>query len=197
MKKRKVKLLASIASLVLVFAVMSIGVWAAATQSVSVSTKVTFTATGVSGTISGTLTGLDSTTYYYNSTNATGGNAINFSPSSAVLPAWNLGTDNALTINATEGQAADIVYSFTITNSSTTDAMVAAITNLTVGTNLEIVSVTQDDQPVTETTGTYNLTNIAVTDSSVVVVTIGVTNDAVSISEQNIGFSVDLSSVNA
>ena len=197
MKKRKVKLLASIASLVLVFAVMSIGVWAAATQSVSVSTKVTFTATGVSGNISGTLTGLDSTTYYYNSTNATGGTAVEFTPSSAALPAWNLGAETALTINGTEGQAADIVYSFTIANSSTTDAIVAAIEDLTVGTNLEIISVTQDDQPVSGTTGTYNLTNIAVSDSTTVVITIGVTNDAVSITDQTIGFSINLSSVNA
>ena len=45
MKLRKIKLLSSIASVVMVLAVLSVGVWATASQSVNVNTTVTFTAT--------------------------------------------------------------------------------------------------------------------------------------------------------
>ena len=52
MKKRKVKLFASIASLAMVVAVMGVGVWAATSQSVAINTTVGFQATAVSGTVS-------------------------------------------------------------------------------------------------------------------------------------------------
>ena len=51
MKKRKVKLFASIASLGLVVAVMGVGVWAATQQAVRVSSQVSFTATSVAADI--------------------------------------------------------------------------------------------------------------------------------------------------
>jgi hypothetical protein len=51
MKKRKVKLFASIASLAMVVAVMGVGVWAATQQSVTVSSNVKFEATGITGTV--------------------------------------------------------------------------------------------------------------------------------------------------
>lgn len=51
MKKRKVKLFASIASLGLVVAVMGVGVWAATQQAVKVSSQVSFTATSVAADI--------------------------------------------------------------------------------------------------------------------------------------------------
>lgn len=193
MQRRKIKLFASIASLLLVTAVMAFGVYAAASQSVNVSTKVSFNATGVAGTITGTLTGLDSKTYYYNSTNASGGDAITFNPDSTALGDWTLGDSTSLTIDNSSGSASSIVYTFTITNSSTSAAMVVAINDLTVGTNLEVTSVTQDSTAVTGSSGDYSLTNIAASGSSTVVVTLDVTDDAEDVTDQAISFTIDLS----
>lgn len=192
---RKSKLFASLVSLALVVAVMAVGVWAATTQAVNVTTTVSFSATGVSGTISATLEGV-ATTQYYNSTNASGGTAIEFSPSSSELADWTLGATTPLAISATDGVANDVVYTFTITNASTTEAIVVAFNDLTVGTNLEVVSVTQDGTEVTGTSGDYAMTNIAESGSSVIVVTVGVTNDATSIASANISFNIALSSSN-
>ena len=52
MKNKKFKLFASLTSLVMVVAVMAVGVWAATQASVGVNTKVSFTATGFTGTVS-------------------------------------------------------------------------------------------------------------------------------------------------
>ena len=51
MKKRKVKLFASIASLAMVVAVMGVGVWAASQQAVGVTSQVSFTATSIAATV--------------------------------------------------------------------------------------------------------------------------------------------------
>lgn len=54
MKKRKIKLLASLTSLVLVVAVMAVGVWAASTATVNITGSVTYSAKGnVNATIAG------------------------------------------------------------------------------------------------------------------------------------------------
>ena len=196
MSNRKSKLFASLVSLALVIAVLAVGVWAATSQSINVTTTISFSATGVSGTISATLEGVE-TTQYYNSTNATGGTAIAFSPSSAELANWTLGNTTPLAISSTNGVANDVVYTFNITNSSTTDAIVVALNDLTVGTNLEIVSVTQDGTAVEATTGDYALTDIATSGSTEIVVTIGVTDDAVSITSADIAFGIVLSNANA
>lgn len=81
MKRRKIKLFASIASFALVAAVATFGIFAATSASVTVSNKVSFTATGISGTICGSISGLaqGSTgtdaaaekTYYYNTSTGT------------------------------------------------------------------------------------------------------------------------------
>ena len=197
MKTRKLKLISSIASLALVFAVLTIGVWATASQSVNVRTTVTFTAVGVSGTITGTLTGLDNTTYYYNTTNAQGGAAIAFAPKSDPLGDWTLGTDDALAINVTDGAASDIVYNFTITNTSTTDAMNAAISAITVGTNLQLTSVTQDGAALTEANDAYALTPIAATEDATLVLTFNVVDESSSITSADIQFNLALTSPNA
>ena len=196
MSNRKSKLFASLVSLALVIAVLAVGVWAATTQSINVTTTISFSATGVSGTVSATLEGV-ATTQYYNTTNAAGGTAIAFSPSSAALENWTLGGTTPLAIGATDGVANNVVYTFNITNSSTTDAIVVALNDLTVGDNLEIISVTQDGAPVTGTTGDYALTNIAANDDTQIVVTVGVADDAVSITSANITFGIVLSNANA
>ncbi|MBR2433276.1 MAG: hypothetical protein IKB21_01555, partial [Clostridia bacterium] len=51
MKKRKIKLFASVASLAMVAAVMGVGVWAATQQAVTVSSTVGFNATGIAGNV--------------------------------------------------------------------------------------------------------------------------------------------------
>lgn len=196
MNNRKSKLYASLVSLALVVAVMAVGVWAATTQSINVTTTISFSATGVSGTISATLEGT-AATQYYNTTNAAGGTAISFSPSSDELADWTLGGTTPLAIGSTDGVANDVVYTFTITNSSTTDAMVVALNDLTVGNNLEIVSVTQDGATVSGTTGNYAFTNIGASDDTQIVVTIGVTDDATSITSADITFGIVLSNTNS
>lgn len=196
MKIRKLKLISSLASLVLVFAVLGVGVWAAASQTVTVRTTVSFVATGVSGTITGTLTGVGDT-QYYNSTMAAGGTAITFSPSSDALSNWTLGDTTALTIDSTDGVASDIVYTFTITNTSTNVVMNASVTDVTAGTNLEIVSVKQGDTALTASTDTYTLTEIAASGSTTLTITFAVTDDGVSLTDQDLGFTINLTNPNA
>lgn len=197
MKKRKIKLISSFASLVMVCAVLTVGVWAVATQSVNVQTTVTFTATGVSGTILGTLEGLDKTTYYYNTTMAAAGEAITFSPKTDALGDWILGEETALKIDNTEdGLAESLVYSFTITNASTTDGMNATISTITAGTNLALTSVTQDGTTLSETDGAYAATLIPAEGSSTIVVTFDVEDASSSITTADINFNVALKSPN-
>lgn len=197
MGNRKIKLLASITSLILVFAVMAVGIWAAAGQTVNVTTSVSFTATGVSGTMQGTLTGVGGVTQYYNSTSSVAGPAYTFSPDEA-LTDWTLGSPTAIAIDSVDGEASALVYTLTITNASTTDAIIVNIADLTVGTNLGVVSVVQDaGAPITGIAGDYSLTNIAPGGSTVVVITIYVIDDSISITSADITYTVNLTSVNA
>lgn len=57
MKKRKIKLFASVASLAMVAAVMGVGVWAASSQAVSVNSTVQFASTSIDATIKLHITG--------------------------------------------------------------------------------------------------------------------------------------------
>ena len=201
MKKRKFKLLASITSLVLVVAVMAIGVWAATQQAVNVTTNVTFTASGVSGSISGTLTGLtdndpltDDDTHYYNLDNTSEGAALTFSPSVPLTP-------NTWTIAATaigdngEGLANSLVYTFTISNSSTTTAMALTISNVTVDTN----AITAGGDSVSNIlfTSTSEAANaltktIAKSTTETYTLTFDVADDAQSITGAVIAFTLNL-----
>lgn len=192
MKQRKIKLLSSFASLLLIVAVMSIGVWATASQTVNVTTTVKFVATGVKGSILGTLTGLDGTTYYYNSTNAQGGEAIAFSPKSTPLANWTLGDEEALDIDNTEGVANDIVYSFIVTNSSTTSGITPSLTAVDAGTNLQITSVTQNTTPVTATDNVYTLSSINAGGNATITITFNVIDDSSNIESADISFTLNL-----
>lgn len=197
MKVRKIKLLASLTSLLLVFVIMGVGVWAAAGQSVNIATTVTFNATGVSGTMTGTLTGVGGAIQYYNTTYDAVGLPIDYSPSLA-LPDWTLGAGTPLAIESADGIASDIVYTFTITNSSTTDGIILGIADLLVGTNLTITSVIQDGgAPIVGTAGDYTFTNIAASGTTTIAVTVNVTDDAVSITSADITYTINLTSVNA
>lgn len=199
MKLRKIKLLATVCSLLLVLGVMSVGVWASASQVVNVKTTVTFKATGVSGTILATLTGVGGETQYYNSTMAEGGSAIAFSPTGTSLSDWELGGETALNINANDGVPENIVYTFTITNASTTDDIVIDLSNISAGDNLELVSVVQDSTTITQTGEplSYVFENIAEGGQSVIAVTFHIVNESVSIEAQDLSFTLSLISENA
>ena len=62
MKKRKIKLFASVASLAMVAAVMGVGVWAATSQAIGVSSTVSFTGTNIDATITLAVEGKDAAT---------------------------------------------------------------------------------------------------------------------------------------
>ena len=200
MKVRNFKFITSVLSLMFVLAIMSVGVWASAGQVVNIRTTVSFMATGVSGTITGTLTGVGDEVFYYNSTSAAGGEAIAFNPSGTELADWTLGSDDTpLMINTTDGIPANIVYEFTITNSSTTDDIVIELVNLAAGNNLEVVSVVQDDAEITRASDDvdYVLNNIAESTDSTVVITFKVANEGVSIVGEDLSFTLNLVSANA
>ena len=197
MKTRKIKLISSFVALSMVCAVLGVGVWAAASQSVNVRTTVTFTATAVSGTILGTLIGLDKSTYFYNTTFDADGAPIVFAPRTEPLGDWILGTETPLKIDNTEGEAADIVYTFTITNSSNTDAMNVFISAVSAGTNLQITSITQDEVEVLEADDYYTLTPIVAEGASTITVLFNVIDEANSIPSADISFNLALRNPNA
>ena len=189
MKNKKFKLFASLTSLVMVVAVMAVGVWAATSASVSATAHVKFSATGVTGTITGTLTGLGAPKYY-NSDNTNAGQPIAFNPSTT-LDAWTVGdAENPVAITNESGVPVNVVYSFTINNASTTHKMGGSINDLTVGESLAIDSVKQDSNPITVSDGDYALTDFA--ETTTVVVTLKVKNASASFANETITFALEL-----
>ena len=61
MKKRKIKLFASVASLAMVAAVMGVGVWAASSQTVNVTSEIKFESTSIAADINLAITGFENT----------------------------------------------------------------------------------------------------------------------------------------
>ena len=122
MKKRKIKLLASLTSLVLVVAVMAVGVWAASTASVSITGNVSYTTDGnvnASITLDQTLNGEElgeqqTATFAGNET------------SSASTKTLKLGNEGTVTLSQVEtNPSADIVYTYTVVitnNAATTES---------------------------------------------------------------------------
>lgn len=111
MKKRKIKLLASLTSLVLVVAVMAVGVWAASTATVNITGNVSYTADGnvkasitLNQTLNGTALGEQQTATF-------AGNET----SSASTKALKLGNEGTVTLSQKEDDpSADIVYTYTV-----------------------------------------------------------------------------------
>ena len=110
MKKRKIKLLASLTSLVLVVAVMAVGVWAASAATVSITGSVTYNAQGnVKATIAGSheVTGAiddlgDITSVVFDGTEATGANTGSLAAGD-------------ITLKVAEGTSADTAITYTLT----------------------------------------------------------------------------------
>ena len=143
MKKRKIKLLASLTSLVLVVAVMAVGVWAASTATVNITGSVTYSAQGnVKATIAGSheVTGatnvLDTIdSVVFDGEEATGANTGTLAVGD-------------ITLTVAEGTSADtaITYTLTITitnnwtsgEGGTNNYLKVALTNPTSMTNITV-----------------------------------------------------------
>lgn len=110
MKKRKIKLLASLTSLVLVVAVMAVGVWAASTATVNITGSVTYSAQGnVKATIAG-------------SHEVTGANNVLEEIDPVTFDGDETTSDNTgtlavgdITLTVAEGTSADTAITYTLT----------------------------------------------------------------------------------
>ena len=110
MKKRKIKLLASLTSLVLVVAVMAVGVWAASTATVNITGSVTYNAQGnVKATIAG-------------SHEVTGANNVLEEIDPVTFDGDETTSDNTgtlavgdITLTVAEGTSADTAITYTLT----------------------------------------------------------------------------------
>ncbi len=122
MKKRKIKLFASLTSLVLVVAVMAVGVWAASNATVNITGNVSYTANGnvnatitLDQTLNGTELGAQQTAEFL-------GNET----SSASTKTLKLGNEGTVTLSQKEDDpSADIVYTYTVVitnNAATTES---------------------------------------------------------------------------
>ncbi len=124
MKKRKIKLLASLTSLVLVVAVMAVGVWAASSATVNITGNVSYTA---SGNIKSTITLKENNEASTITPTVSGGSdeanpvasegqlVFNGSEEAGLTGTFTLGTAGTINLTATEGQIEDVTYSYTIT----------------------------------------------------------------------------------
>lgn len=123
MKKRKIKLLASLTSLVLVVAVMAVGVWAASSAKVNITGNVSYTATGnIKSTITltenskaSTITPTISEGEGTKPVASAGKLVFNGSEAADLTGTFTLGSNGTITLPATEGQTDDVTYSYTIT----------------------------------------------------------------------------------
>lgn len=124
MKRRKIKLFASVASFALVAAVMSFGVFAATSHTIGVTSQLGFSATGISGTLVATTSGAQA-----NKTSET----LTITPLELTQSSDNEGANTAvdfsINVNKTDATlalgalefteaGADITYTFTITNAT-------------------------------------------------------------------------------
>ena len=155
MKKRKIKLLASLTSLVLVVAVMAVGVWAASSATVNITGNVSYTA---SGNIKSTITLKENSKASTITPTVSGGGdgtkpaasagqlVFKGSEEADLTGTFALGTAGTINLTATEGQTADVTYSYTITikNDYTTSDTASkknlevTVTEPTVGGNISI-----------------------------------------------------------
>ena len=143
MKKRKIKLLASLTSLVLVVAVMAVGVWAASNATVNITGNVSYTA---SGNVNATIAG---------SHEVTGATNVLDPITSVVFDGTETASNNTgalevgdITLTVAEGTSADaeITYTLTITitnnwtsgEGGTNNYLKVVLTNPTSMTNITV-----------------------------------------------------------
>lgn len=194
MKKRKIKLLASLTSLVLVVAVMAVGVWAASSATVNITGNVSYNAKGnVSATVS--VTDIDGTSQSEKS--------VTIAPTATTsnnTESLSLGED--LTVKQVEGSTATATwsYTFTIKNNYTVAAenttLYAKVTLPEAGTNYTIaatVATPSVSEGAAQTYTSETEIELAENETATFVITLTVTDVAVSIGDADVGSSIALS----
>ena len=193
MKKRKIKLLASLTSLVLVVAVMAVGVWAASSATVNITGNVSYNAKGnVSATVS--VTDIDGSSQSDKS--------VTIAPTEKTSEAKEISLGEDLTVKQVEGSTATAKwsYTFTIKNNYTVSAenttlyakvtLPEAGTNYSISATVAIPSVSSGD-PQSYTS--EDEITLAENENATFVITLTVTDVAVSIGSANVGSSIALS----
>ena len=193
MKKRKIKLLASLTSLVLVVAVMAVGVWAASSATVNITGNVSYTAKGnVSATVS--VTDIDGSSQSDKS--------VTIAPTETTSEAKEISLGEGLTVKQVEGSTASATwsYTFTIKNNYTEAAenttLYAKVTLPSAGTNYSIsatVAIPSVESGVAKSYTSASEITLAEDETATFVITLTVTDVAASISGANVGSSIALS----
>ena len=199
MKKRKIKLLASLTSLVLVVAVMAVGVWAASSATVKITGNVSYTAKGnVSATVS--VTDIDGS-----SQSDQPDKSVTIAPTATTsdnTKSISLGED--LTVKQVEGSetAATWSYTFTITNNYAEKAenttLYAKVTLPTAGTNYTIaatVAIPSVSEGAAQSYTSGTEITLAENATATFVITLTVTDVTASIDSANVGSSIALNVV--
>lgn len=131
--KRNFKLITTFASIIIVLCVMAIGVWAATTHSLSISTRVSFTAVGFKGTIYGTLDGLTDATQYYSQAEP-----YEILVGDTTLPAWEQSATRAVADSDNNGIPDSIIYEVFITSDVPSSAVIS-LSNITYSSEFSIL----------------------------------------------------------
>lgn len=197
MKKRKIKLLASLTSLVLVVAVMAVGVWAASSATVKITGNVSYAAKGnVSATIS--VTDIDGSSQSDKS--------VTIAPTETTSEAKNLSLGESLTVKQVEGSDASATwsYTFTIKNNYTVSAenttLYAKVTLPSSGTNYSIsatVAIPSVESGAAQSYTSGTEITLAENATATFVITLTVTDVAVSIGSADVGSSIALNVVSS
>lgn len=196
MKGRKFNIIFNLSTLILVLVFSAVGVWAATTHSLASTATVSFSATGISGSISATVSGLTSSYNYDQQT---------FSPSSSAsevynLPAWTVGSvGTPAVITNTSGVPSALVFAITIGNTTTGSGMKVEVKSIVNG-GYTLTSVTEKANGSTGTatavansSGTYTMITITSSNSSILYITFNVPDPAISINAGVISYSVEIS----
>ncbi len=201
MKKRKIKLLASLTSLVLVVAVMAVGVWAASSATVKITGNVSYNAKGnVSATIA--VTDIDGS-----SQSDQPDKSVTIAPTATTSDnTESISLGDSLTVEQVEGSgtAATWSYTFTIKNNYAEAAenttLYAKVTLPSAGDNYSIsatVKIPSVESGVAKsyTSGTEII--LAENATATFVITLTVTDVAVSIDDADVGSTIALSVVSS
>lgn len=193
MKKRKIKLLASLTSLVLVVAVMAVGVWAASNATVNITGSVSYTAKGnVSATVS--VTDIDGSPQSEKS--------VTIAPTETASTAEEISLGTGLTVKQVEGSSATATWSYTFTiknnyaEAAENTTLYAKVTLPDAGTNYNIsatVAIPSVESGVAKSYTTGTEITLAEDETATFVITLTVTDVAVSISGADVGSSIALS----
>lgn len=197
MKKRKIKLLASLTSLVLVVAVMAVGVWAASSATVNITGNVSYNAKGnVSATIA--VTDIDGS-----SQSDQPDKSVTIAPTATTSDnTKSLSLGESLTVKQVEGSTATAKwsYTFTITNNYAEKAenttLYAKVTLPSDGTNYSIsatVAIPSVSSGAAQPYTDASEITLAENETATFVITLTVEDVAVSIGSADVGSSIALS----